>query len=184
MFSAAEIERLASGQPVGEPLPFDPADDGSIRHFYEELVRRVECERSLRSRVEWNHYGSGYASFIDAWFYPANGSARLSTREEGHTGLVVLFSRLSNGFVLGEGKQTWSAKSSSGYLPCSEFVDDIQHPAIRAEVAPVAALLTDAGLRRLHRAELDAPLPETCQVPTILADGPFRQYDALFHWED
>ena len=76
-FLAAEIARLIQGQPVREPLPFDPADDRSIRRFYEEAVQRVEREHGLRARVEWHSYGSGYASFFEAWFYPADGRARL-----------------------------------------------------------------------------------------------------------
>ena len=101
-FSAGEVERLIQGQPIREPLPFDPASDEATRRFYEGLVQQVEREQGLRSRVEWNHYGSGYASFIEAWFYPADDRARLPGREKGHVGLVVLFSRLSRCFVLGQ----------------------------------------------------------------------------------
>ncbi len=36
----------------------------------------------------------------------------------------------------------------------------------------------------LHRQDLAVALPEALQVPTILTDLPFRQFDALFHWED
>ena len=184
-FSSVEIERLIQGQPVREPLPFDPANDEALRRFYEGLVRQIEREQSLRSRVEWNHYGSGYASFIEAWFYPADDRARLSGREEGHTGLVVLLSRLSRCFVLGQDEKRWSSDGSgSAGLPNFSTVDDITHPAILPFVAPVTALLTAAGLQRLHRQDLAAPLPDTLRVPTILTDLPFRQFDALFHWED
>lgn len=78
-------------------MPFDPADDDSIRRFYTGLVGQIEREPRLRSRVEWNHYGSGYASFIEAWFYPADGRASLPpfrAGDERHVGLVVLLSRL------------------------------------------------------------------------------------------
>ena len=184
-FSAGEVERLVQGQPIREPLPFDPTNDEATRHFYEGLVRQVEREQGLRSRVEWNHYGSGYASFIEAWFYPADDRARLPGREEGHVGLVVLFSRLSRCFVLGQDEKRWSSDGSgSAGLPNFSTVDDITHPAILPFVGPVTALLTAAGLQRLHRQDLAAALPETLQVPTILTDLPFRQFDALFYWED
>ena len=184
-FSAVEVGRLIQGQPVREPLPFDPANDGAIRHFYEGLVRQIERAQGLRARVEWNHYGSGYASFIEAWFYPADDRARLPGREEGHAGLVVLLSRLSRCFVLGQDEKRWSADGSgSAGLPNFSTVDDITHPAILPFVAPVTALLTVAGLQRLHRQDLAAALPETLQVPTILTELPFRQFDALFYWQD
>ena len=183
-FSPEEVERLIRGQPVREPLPFDPADGRSLMEFYGSLVRRIERERGLCCRAEWSSYGSGYASFVEVWFYPADGSGRLSGRDEHHAGLVVLLSRLSPYFVLGQDEKTWSVTAGSGSLPNFSTVDNLTHPAILAQVAPVTALLTSAGLRRLHRPDLAALLPEACRVPTILSDPPFRQFDALFHWED
>ena len=187
-FSETEVARLIQGQPVGEPLPFDPADEGSIRRFYEGLAQRIEREQGLCARVEWNHYGSGYASFIEGWFYPVDGRARLrpfQAGDERHMGLVVLWSRLSRFFVLGQDEKSWSADGSgSGCLPNFSTVDDLTHPELLPHVAPVTALLTAAGLQRLSRRELAALLPETCLVSTILTDQPFRHFDALFHWED
>ena len=183
-FSALEIGRLIQGRPIREPLPFDPANDEAVRRFYGGLVARIEREQDLRSRVEWNHYGSGYASFIEAWFYPADDRARLPGREEGHAGLVVLFSRLSRCFVLGQDEKRWSPDGGSAGLPNFSTVDDITHPALLPFAGPVTALLTAAGLERLRRQDLAVPLPDTIQVPTILTDPPFRQFDALFHWED
>ena len=69
------------------------------------MVKQIEREHGLRARVEWGHYGSGYASFIEAWFYPADGRARLPPLQAGderHAGLVVLLSRLSRYCVLGQ----------------------------------------------------------------------------------
>ena len=186
-FDDSEVARLVQGQPVGFPLPFDPADDESIRRFYENLVRQIERAEGLSARVEWGHYGSGYASFIEAWFYPADGGACLPPHQAGderHAGLVVLLSRLSRLFVLGQGGRSWSVNGGSGELPDFSTVDDLTHPALLPHVAPVTALLTAAGLRRLSRADLAAPLPPDVMVPTILSDKPFRQFDALFHWED
>ena len=186
-FLTAEVARLIQGKPVGEPLPFDPADDSSIYQFYAELVQRIEREQGLRARVEWHHYGSGYASFIEAWFYPADGRASLPPFQasgERHVGLVVLLSRLSRYFVLGQDEKAWSADGDSGELPNFSSVDDLTHPAVLALVAPVTILLAARGLQRLSRSELAAFLPEDAQVPTILTDEPFRQFDALFHWED
>ncbi len=187
-FTDAEVARLIQGWPVREPLPFDPADDGAIRRFYEGLVQQIEREHGLRARVEWHHYGSGYASFTDAWFYPADGRASLPPSHraggERHVGLVVLLSRLSRFFVLGQDERAWSVDGGSGGLPNFSTVDDLTHPAILPLAGPVTALLTAHGLQRLTQPDLAAFLPAAVQVPTILTDEPFRQFDALFHWED
>lgn len=186
-FQEADLARLIRCEPVGGPLPFDPADDGSILRFYEPLVLAIEREHGLRSRGEWNHFGSGYASFIEVWFYPADGRTRLrafNVGDERHAGLVVLLSRLSCYFALAEGEKSWSTNGGSGSLPNFEGVDSITHPKLLPFVAPVTSTLTAAGLRRLSRGELAAFLPAEVSVPTILSDPPFRQFDALFYWED
>ena len=186
-FDDAEIARLIRAQPIRGPLPFDPDDDASVRRFYGEVVEQIERELGLRARVEWSHYGSGYASFIEAWFYAPDGRASLppfGRGEERHVGLAVLLSRLSPFFVLGQDEHSWSANGGSGGLLNFSAVDDISHPRIMAYVAPLTARLTAAGLHRLARGELAARLPADCPVPTILADGALRQFDALFYWED
>ena len=69
-------------------------------------------------------------------------------------------------------------------MPNFSVVDDLDHPALLPHVAAVSTLLTAAGLQRLSRGDLAAPLPEDIQVSTILTDKPLRQFDALFYWED
>lgn len=187
-FQPEEIDRLVQALPVREPLPFDSANDRSVRAFYGALVAQVEEAGGLRSHVEWSHYGSGYASFVEAWFYPADGRARLRAEagEEHHAGLVILFSRLSRYFVLSQDEKRWAVdgSSSSGGVPCFAAADDISHPALRLQVDSVTALLAAAGLERLYQVDLAAPLPEAVRVPTVLAAGPYREFDALFYWED
>ena len=96
----------------------------------------------------------------------------------------MLLSRLSRFFVLGQDERAWSADGGSGGLPCFDAVDDLKQPAILPFVASVTALLTARGLQRLTRTQLAAFLPDEVQVPTILTDEAFRQFDALFYWED
>ena len=96
----------------------------------------------------------------------------------------MLLSRLSRFFVMGQDEKAWSADSGSGGLPNFSTVDDITHPVVLSLVAPVTARLTIHGLQRLSRPELAAPLPEGVPVPTILTHEPFRQFAALFYWED
>jgi hypothetical protein len=96
----------------------------------------------------------------------------------------VLFSSLSKYYVVGQGQKTWHKTGGSSYLPTLGFVDQIEHPAIQQITARVCKVLADRGLVRAHADELSSLLPRDISVPTILADRPWRHFDALFYWED
>jgi len=189
MFNETQLSLLLRGQPIEESLPFQSDDDVSTRHFYQPLLKRIERAHAMDSRVEWGHYGSGYASYVDAWLYPRDDSSRVSGHLQHHkhhyTGLIVLLSRLSRFFVIGQGEKSWSdSGAGGGYLPCFEMVDHITHPALLVHVEPVSELLIGAGLARLRKHQLAEYLPSGLVPPTFLADPPYRHFDALFHWED
>jgi hypothetical protein len=188
MFNDTQLDLLLHGQAVEANLPFQFDDDESVQHFYQPLLKRIERIRNLSSCVEWGHYGSGYDSYVDAWFYPRDDSSRISGPRQQHshhyTGLIMLLSRLSRFFVIGQGEQSWSNDSGGSYSPCFDIVDQITHPALVAHVEPISSLLTEAGLVRLRKNQLIEFLPSGLIPPTILTNPPYRHFDALFHWED
>jgi hypothetical protein len=184
MFQHEEIVKLLRGDPIDSALPFDSHDEQTIKAFYEPIIEAAESRFGLASRVEWNHYGSGYASFVDAWFYRADQSGRLSSYSDHHVGIWVLLSRTTRYFVMGQGEKTWSSKGGSSYMPCFDSVDDIDHPAIAPFTQTLAEHVTNAGLVRLRREHLARPLDPIYGVPGILSGPPFHHFDALFHWED
>lgn len=184
MFNREEISKLLKGDPISADLPFDNQDDESIRAFYEPIIQAADRCFDLRSQIEWNHYGCGYASFIDAWFYRADQGGRLTGLGERHIGIWILLSRTTRFFVMGQGEKSWSEKGGSGYLPSLDKVDEIDHWAIAALTVPLANKFTAAGLARLSRKDLEETLNSNCEVPTILSDPPYKLFDALFHWED
>jgi hypothetical protein len=183
MFKHEEIVNLLQGNPIGSFLPFDSHDEQTIKAFYEPIIVAAES-LGVASRVEWNHYGSGYASFVDAWFYKTDQSGRLSNFSDHHIGIWVLLSRTTRYFVIGQGEKTWSPKGGSSYLPCFDSMDDIDHPAIASLAPMLTEHFTNAGLIRLRREHLAEPLDPSYGVPGILSGPPFYHFDALFHWED
>jgi hypothetical protein len=138
----------------------------------------------VRDKTEWNDYGSGYASFIDAWFYFPDGRARASSRDERHFGVFVLLSRLSCFYVVGQGEKAWTANAASSYLPDLTAVDTVSHPALVELERGIDQFLSAMGMRRLGISDLQIPISPHHYVPTIMSDAPFTQFDALFYWAD
>ncbi len=183
LLTEAEIASLLRQESITDELPWNTGDERAIDSSIAETIAEVRRTHRLQDQTEFGHYGSGYASFVDCWLY-RNELAFKYDSGDCYWGLVVLFSRLSNYYVLGEGQKTWHEKSSASYMPSFEFVDKLLHPAVISIADDVCAVLDRRGFVRAHAANLSELLPASTEVPTILCDPPYRHFDALFHWED
>jgi hypothetical protein len=183
IFTEHEISELIRGRTLRRfRHPIDA--EQQIETFLRIVVQKICTTTGTMDRTEWNHYGSGYASFIDAWFYHPDGRARRSISGNHHAGIFVLLSRLTATFSLGQGEKAWSAKGGSSYLPNFESIDVLNDPALIETATAIGTALEGFGLMRLRRVDLEPLIPETLGVPTILSDPPHRVFDAVFHWED
>ena len=167
----------------GRP-PWSPRDDEGVAGELQRVVAALAAELDVEVRAEFGHYGSGYASFVDAWFFRREAAFRKTTGAEHFTGLVVVFCRLAPLYCLLEGERAWTPSGSSSYLPAFEGVDAFSTGAVQRLSREVQDRLGPRGYVRLERATVSDLLPEGIAVPTILTDGPYREFDALFHWVD
>src|SRR5579871_754180 len=104
-------EELTRFPPLRRPIQ-------ELESFYADLVKQIRHFTGCADKTEWNHYGSGYASYVDAWFYFRDGRARKSTAGEDHFGVYVLLSRLSCFYAVGQGEKAWQRNGTGGfYLP-------------------------------------------------------------------
>jgi hypothetical protein len=178
-----EIRGLIRGE---ELMRFPPVrrPTSELESFYTSLVKQITHLAGCADKTEWNHYGSGYASFVDAWFYLPDGRARGDLAGEGHYGIYVLLSRLSCFYVVGQGQKTWQRNGGSSYLPDLKSVDSVEHAVLLPLERQIDAFLSASDLKRLHRPDLELRIQGEHKAPTILSDAPFTQFDALFFWED
>lgn len=187
MLSTAELHALISGRCISDRHPWAEQNASSVEAFYKSACATVERTANVSSRTEWDHYGSGYASYIDAWFYRPVADFHVDhPLKYGHEykGLVVLLSRLAPFFAFMEEEKRWSTHGASSYLPSLEAIDDLRSPAVRDLAARVQVTLEGLGLTRAFKADLALPLPQGVSVTTNLTDRGFTQFDALFYWND
>ena len=187
LLSRGEIERLLSQQTISERHPWVTNDDRLIEAHLKGACAAVTRATRSESRVEWGHYRSGYASFVDAWLYKTTPDfdVKQPIRDaEGHIGLVVLLSRLSPYFVFMQGEKRWHATGGSSYLPEFGMLDKLEAKSVSLLAGQVQPVLESHGLVRAVREQLSEPLPAGLSVPTILTARGFTQFDALFYWED
>lgn len=155
--------------------------------FYERMCSDICVELGLVSRNEFNAYGCGYASFLDAWFYKDDAQFRAGNpNDEGHAfvGLFILLNQYAPLYVLGEGEKSWSSVSASSYLPNADMVDKFESRAVKALSVTVEQKLSEHGMIRLRSAEIMQPISSEIEIETNLSDGECKLFDALFHWLD
>ena len=97
-FAAEDIDKLLSHTCISTDHPWCTNDEAQIDAFYRGICSAIVQSTGTSTRIEWNHYGSGYASFVDAWFYkptPEFAAPELAGTGEAYAGVAVLLSRLS-----------------------------------------------------------------------------------------
>jgi hypothetical protein len=187
LFSPTQLGQLLSHRSISPERPWCTDDEKQVDAFYRGVCDHLMRATGASARIEWDHYGSGYASFVDAWFYkpvPEFSVPNPASRGEEYFGLVVLLSRLGPYFVFMQGHKHWHGRGGSSYLPALPSVDEMPCPGVRSLALQVQPLLEGYGLQRLLRSDLSTPLAADTRVPTILGDAPYTEFDALFHWED
>ena len=183
--SEATVRDLAADRLVWPTAPWSAPE--AAEALYRGICKALCGRRNLRARIEWNHYGSGYASFIDAWFYRDTDAFRAAPGTGGahdYVGLWVLFHRRMPFYAVGEGQKSWNETGGASYLPSMNGVDAFTCEAVRDLSHEIEPWLSDHMLIRLRKDELRRPIPADIAIDTNLGARPFHLFDALFHWMD
>lgn len=186
LFSSADIKRLVDHERICKAEPWK-AGDRAVEQFYRGVCEKVSLRCNVLERGEWDHFGSGYASFVGAWFYRDEAGFRVPNANGkglAYTGLSVLLSRLTDHFAFLEMRKGWDERSGYGGLPDFEGLDRLDTPAVKSLAVEVESVLAEFALKRLFKEDLAGFLPKEVSLETNLSNGPLRQFDALFHWYD
>lgn len=192
IFSEQQLEALMDVRPICDRPPWSLSltDDREVVQFYRAIIETLNARLNLKCEVE-HGYGSGYASYIDAWFYPAQGGSpvRRYGDSECREGLVILFSTLSDYYAIGQGEKckNRSGSGGSGYLPDLAMIDKVTASHLLYLVPKIEKVLEqEFFLKRIGATPLSEPIPSHLRhhEATNLGDPPYRVFDALFYWYD
>ena len=187
LFSDTELESLLAYKPVASRPPWSDCDEQAVEKFYRRLCTQLERQFGLKSRIEWDHYGSGYASFVDAWFYkehPEFAVASAAGYASEHTGLVVLLSRHVPLFALSQADKGWASDRGYAYMPSLDMIDVFKSAVVHDLAEKVQVALEAQGLQRAWAPQLALQLPAHLHLQSNLSGSSLTHFDALFHWDD
>ena len=190
------MHRLIDGEIIGDHFPYDTREEKEIVAHMNRLFHRINRIPGIVCEAEWDHFGSGYASFVEFFCYRKEDYVLLDEengmREIGVRGILLDISRLTSVAIMGEEERhrticletNKEVKSSQGSI-----LDSPHSLLVSPEFATLATELQKAlqefNYQLVESNEMSEPLSFQTKIPTIYRNE--RQYlvmDAIFYWED
>lgn len=106
MFSNLQLRDLIAGKIVGNKFPYDTDNEQEIEAHIRRLFYRINRIPNLICEAEWNHFGSGYSSFVEFFCYLKEDvtvvEEKYGRREEKAEGIIIDICRLAPVAIMGE----------------------------------------------------------------------------------
>lgn len=164
------------------------AVDGMLKRIVADLDRAAAI---VVEHAEFDHYGSGYASFVDVSLTSRDGSRR---RVHDHytevACLPVCLCRLAPLATLhrpGTRGRSRDGTRGHSYMPDLSTATAVPVAGWEQECRQAAGILERHGIELLSPDVLARPIDPAVRVETNLALGdppPFTVFDAWFYWND
>ncbi|MGI5205143.1 hypothetical protein ACQEU6_26640 [Spirillospora sp. CA-108201] len=184
LMSEATLRRAVRNEPL-------PGAWDHVRDVDRFLRRRVaELNRLPLVVVEYaelDHYGSGYASYVDVFATKRDGSTRQDDEDGGVSVecLNVLLCRLAPIACLLQPDSRWQTPDSSCSIsPNIDRVIAAPDQSWTDEFHQIRDLLDQRGISLIGPDLLTRSLPEGLEVRSNLANSTQTIFDAWFHWLD
>lgn len=181
--SDAMLRSVIDGVVVGSEWPFSTGKANTVEAHMRQAVQQLELVLGISLKADWDHYGSGFASYVDI-FCPLVQEIKDSNRYD--YGLRIYLCRLAPVAVMAPASTVTSLDNcsfSSGFIR-----NDGKWEAIPESMHDVALqcrrMIEEYGWTWPEPSRLGEPLGFDANIPTILADPPYHIFDALFYWED
>ena len=193
MFTNEQLKTMIRQEIISEQYPYSEQDDRVLKNYLKAVLAEL-AQMKIRYKLEPDHYGSGYASYIQ-WFVYGDSGVQVDedsyTRTVNITGLHVLISRLAPVIGIGNADQTSTyflktgAYSNGGQSVICE-PKDLSVDSTRKQLAnQLERLFMKYQFTILRKEDLESPLPFNADIPTIWRKKrDYLVWDAVFYCED
>lgn len=196
MFSNEQLQDLIEGKIVGNKFPYKTNYKQEIEAHIRGLFYRINRIPNLVCEAEWNHFGSGYASFVEFFCYRKE-DVKVVNEKYGHReikteGIIIDICRLAPVAIMGEDEryktihiQTNEVVGGAyGSLLGGRNLLDLSEK-FQAIAEKLKQALKEFDYELLEAEKMNQPLSFQTNIPTIYREP--REYlvmDAIFYWED
>lgn len=192
MFTNDELKVMIRREPISEQYPYSEDDDDLLEQSLQPLLDDM-ARANIRYRVSSNHFGSGYASYIQIVCWTdqfVKVKVKDGERKEDRRGLFVFISRLApvaaivnNAWQVMCFDELGEETSYSGTMPTypALSIDKKYKPLAR----DLSRLLMKHHFTLLQKKFVDKLLPFPAEIPTLDREsGTYLVWDAIFYWRD
>jgi hypothetical protein len=183
ILSVDELKTIIAGDPIGDIQPYRRGIPAEIEAFLKQVVARLEHSPLIEIHPDWEHYGSGYASYAHVFCFKKGGRSTVHRDGVAHIdGITLYLCRLAPIAVYGPEHRTRNARGGSGGFLDVNNVGTLPAGDWSAELREIHAVLTEHGFGVPTREQLAEVLPFKADIPTIFDNS--HVFDAIFYWED
>lgn len=192
MFTNNELKAMIRHEKISAQYPYSEQNDDALVHYIKPLLADM-TRANIRYTIDANHFGSGYASYIQLMCYTDDFVTVTDDggeRHEDRRGLFVLISRLAP--VVAIVNDAWQ------YVRLNEQGEEIGRGGMMVDMPTLiiednyrklandmTRLLMKYQFTLLQQQDVDHVLPFHAEIPTLLrASGSYLVWDAIFHWTD
>ena len=192
MFTDDQLKKMIRRETISAQYPYSEQDDDVLVDYIKPLLADM-TRANIRYTMEANHFGSGYASYIQLMCYTDAFVAvteENGEREEDRRGLFVLISRLAPVVAIVNDAWQWRRFNDKGEdNGGGGTMVDFPELLIDDKYKQLANDLTRPFMKYhftiLQLQDVDKPLPFDEKIRTLSRPrGQYLVWDAVFYWED
>lgn len=196
MFSNDDLQQLIAGRIISDQFPYDTRDEKEVSAHINRLFHRICRIPNVVCEAEWNHFGSGYASFVEFFCYRNEDVSviqeKATIREEKREGLIIDICRLAPAAILGGDVRYRTIDRRTGEEISGAYgslLDGPERLNVPEKLQPLASQLVQAlkefGYEEMEAEKLGELLPFQGRIPTLYRKPKdYLILDAFFYWED
>ncbi|OZS78625.1 hypothetical protein CF394_04895 [Tetzosporium hominis] len=196
MFSDEQLQAMIDGRIIGNKFPYDTNNEQEIEAHLRRLFHRINRIPNVVCEAEWNHFGSGYASFVEFFCYQKEDLVVLEEKH-GHreirmNGLIVDISRLASVAIMGDDERYKTIHIETNEYRGGAYGSLLGDPSLigvseryQTFGEALKQILEEFDFEVLEPEEMNRLLSFKTKIPTIYRES--RDYtvaDAIFYWAD
>ncbi|SES44005.1 hypothetical protein [Psychrobacillus sp. OK032] len=196
MFSNEQLQALIEGRIVGDKFPYDTNNEQEIEAHIKQLFYRINRIPNLVCEAEWNHFGSGYASFVEFFCHRKEDvtvvEEKYGFQEIKTNGIIIDICRLAPVAIMGEDDRykkiciDTNEVVGGGYGTILDGSNRlVLNEKLQIITEQLKQVLKEFDYELLEAEKLKQPLSFQTKIPTIYRKP--KEYlvlDAIFYWED
>src|SRR5258706_5399207 len=114
LLSEPQLRTIIAGRPVGDRFPYLGGTESDIEQHLHRAVDALRSNGLLEIDADFDHYGSGYASYIHLSCQKSGGRSKVRRGDvDSIDGIAIYLSRLTPFAIYGSEHRTKSAASRS-----------------------------------------------------------------------